>query len=84
MAGDGSGWAVGVLIGTGVCVKGSHVLVLLGLCVCVVVGSTPLELLQEVSNETIKTVKINLCMVCNVRLNTRIKSILAYKSGQKV
>lgn len=84
MAGEGRGWAVGVLIGTGVCVNASDVLVLLGLCVCAVVGSTPPELLQEVRDETIKTLKINLCMVCNVRLNIRIKSILAYKSDQKV
>ena len=63
VAGEGSGWAVGVLIGTGVCVKDSDVLVLLGLCVCVVVGSDPSELLQEMSNETIKTVKRNLRMM---------------------
>lgn len=82
MAGDGSGWAVAVLIGTGVCVKDSDVLV--GLCVSVADGTAPPELLQEASNETIMTVKINLCMVCNVRLNTGIRSILAYKSDQKV
>ncbi len=62
MAGEGSGWGVGVLIETGICVD-SDVLVLPGICVSVVVGSVPSELLQEVSNETIKTIKINLRMM---------------------
>ena len=62
MAGDGIGWGVDVLIGTGTCVD-SDVLVIMGVCVFVVVGSASSELLQEVSNETIKMIKINLRMM---------------------
>ena len=62
MAGEGRGWGVDVLIGTGICVD-SDVLVIMGLCVFFVVGSASSELLQEVSTAIMKINKINLRMM---------------------